>query len=159
MVDHVTGLTIAPALARDPEVGRLLDALTAELASSGYTEEQSFGYSVDQLEHSNVYLVGARVLDRLVGVGGIELQDGGVAELKRFFVAPGERGRGIADAIMTALLDHARVNGVQVVRLETGDQQQAAQTFYRRHGFVDVPRFGPYESSETSVCMQRTLHR
>jgi putative acetyltransferase len=31
--------------------------------------------------------------------------------------------------------------------------------FYRRHGFAEVPRFGPYVDSATSVCMQRDLSR
>jgi putative acetyltransferase len=150
-------LTVAPALARDPEVNHLLDALTAELATGGYTAEQTFGYSVEQLEQSDVHLVAARVSGRVVGVGGIELQEPGVAELKRFFVTPGERGSGVADAIMASLVSHAVVNGVRVLRLETGDRQQAARAFYRRHGFVDVPRFGPYAFSETSVCMERAI--
>jgi putative acetyltransferase len=159
VVDQLPGLTVAPAAARDPEVSQLLDALTAELAASEYTAEQTFGYSLEQLEQSNVHLVAARVLDRVVGVGGVELQDHGLAELKRSFVAAGERGNGVADAIMAALVEHARVNGVQVLRLETGDQQFAAQAFYRRHGFVGVPRFSPYEFSDTSVCMQRTIEQ
>ena len=54
-----------------------------------------------------------------------------------------------------ALLNHAAAHGVVLLRLETGDRQQAAQALYRRHGFVEVPRFGPYVGSATSVCMQR----
>ncbi len=38
-----------------------------------------------------------------------------------------------------------------------GDKQHAAQAFYRRHGFAQVPRFGPYVNSETSVCLQRPV--
>ena len=159
VVDRVPGLTIAPVAARDPEIGRLLEALTAELAANEYTAEQTFGYSLEQLEQSSVYLVAARIFDRVVGVGGIELQDHGLAELKRFFVTAAERGSGVADAIMATLVEHATANDVRVLRLETGNQQQAAQAFYRRHGFVDVPRFSPYEFSDTSVCMQRTLER
>jgi putative acetyltransferase len=45
------------------------------------------------------------------------------------------------------------------VRLETGDKQRAAIAFYRRRGFVEIPRFGPYIASQTSVCMQRRLRR
>jgi putative acetyltransferase len=157
VTDPVPDLKIAAAAARDPEVGPLLDALTAELAGAGYTAEQTFGYSLEQLEQSDVYLVVARVRGRAVGVGGIELQDPGVAELKRFFVTPDQRGNGVADAIMATLVEQAILNGVRLLRLETGDQQHAARAFYRRHGFADVPRFSPYESSDTSVCMQRVI--
>jgi putative acetyltransferase len=94
---------------------------------------------------------------RLVGIGGLELQAGATAELKRFYVEPGHRGSGVADAVLGSLLAYGREQGVRVVRLETGDRQHAAVAFYRRHGFVEVPRFPPYLASETSVCMQRDL--
>ena len=147
---------VAAVQARDPEVIALIDALTRELAGGGYTPEETFGYSVDQLERSAVHLVGARVGGRLAGIGGVEV-DGEAAELKRFYVAPEHRGAGVADAVMAALVEHARERGVRVLRLETGDQQHAALRFYRRHGFAQVPRFAPYTESATSICLQRAL--
>jgi len=104
-----------------------------------------------------VHLVGASVGGRLVGIGGIELQGGGFAELKRFYVVPDLRGNGLADAILDALERYAGDHGVGVLRLETGDRQDAAISFYRRRGFQMIPRFGPYVGSEASVCMQRDL--
>jgi putative acetyltransferase len=150
-------IAVAPVDLRDPDVLRLVEALTAELAGSGYTPEQTFGYSPEQLERSGVHLVGAEVAGRLVGIGGLELQDGESGELKRFYVRPEHRGSGVADALMAALVAYAQQHAVRVLRLETGDKQQAAIAFYRRHGFVEVPRFPPYTDSETSVCMQRDL--
>ncbi len=149
--------TVAPVDVRDPEVLTLVDALTAELAGSGYTEDETFGYSPDQLERSGVHLVGARAGGRLAGIGGVELQDDDIAELKRMYVVPACRGTGAADALMASLVEHARAHGVRVLRLETGDKQHAAVAFYRRHGFAEVPRFPPYVDSATSVCMQRDL--
>jgi putative acetyltransferase len=143
----------------DPQVAALLDALTSELALAGYTVEQTFGYTAEQLQRANVFLAGAAVDGQLVGVGGLELQADGVGELKRFFVMPEHRGTGVADAVLDALLAYAEGHELDVVRLETGDKQRAAIAFYRRRGFVEIPRFGPYRSSETSVCMQRTLLR
>lgn len=149
MSNHVAEVVSA----RDPEVAALLTALTADLA--GYAPEESFGYSVEQLEAKGVRLVGVRVDGVLAGIGGIELQGDGLAELKRFYVVPQHRGAGVADAVITALLAHAAEHAVHTVRLETGDEQLAAIGFYRRHGFVEVPRFPPYVDSATSVCMQR----
>jgi putative acetyltransferase len=146
---------VVPVDVRDGSVVALIDALTAELAG-GYAAEETFGYSAEQLEQAGVHLVGACVGGRLVGIGGIELQDG-AAELKRFYVRPEHRGTGVADELMGALVDHAARHRVEVLRLETGDKQHAAMAFYRRHGFVDIPRFGPYVDSGTSVCMQRRV--
>ena len=150
-------IAVSPASVRDPAVARLLDALTAELATSGYTEAETFGYSADQLEANGVHLVGAWVDDDLVGVAGLEVQADGYAELKRFFVGPAHRGAGVADRLLDVLVGQARARGAGVLRLETGDKQHAAIGFYRRHGFEVVPRFGPYVDSATSVCMQRPL--
>lgn len=150
-------ITVAPVGVRDPEVLDLIGALTVELAGGGYTPEQTFGYSAEQLERSGVHLVGARTDGRLVGIAGLERQGDGVAELKRFYVRPEHRGRGVADALISALVAHGRHHGVRLLRLETGDQQHAALRFYARHGFVEVPRFPPYTDSETSVCMQRDI--
>ena len=150
-------LDLAPVTVGDPGVADLIDALTVELADGGYSDEETFGYSLDQLERSGVHLVGARSEGRLVGIGGVEVQDSGFAELKRFYVDPARRGQGVADALIEALIEHARSRGATRVRLETGDQQHAAMRFYARHGFAVVPRFGPYVDSATSVCMQRVL--
>lgn len=134
----------------------LLGSLTTELAREGYTASETFGYTLDQLEQSPVHLVGARVHDQLIGLGGLELQQDGVGELKRFFVIPEHRGSGVADALIIALIEYAQANHVQLLRLETGDKQHVAIAFYRRHGFVEIPRFGPYVRSAASYCMQRT---
>lgn len=151
-------IDVRPVEVRDAAVLALLDALTEELAGGGYTEDETFGYSLEQLEHSGVHLVGARVDGALEGVGGVELDDAGAGELKRFYVSPAHRGTGVADALIGALVEHATSEGAQVLRLETGDRQHAAIAFYRRHGFRVVPRFGPYVESATSVCMERPLH-
>jgi putative acetyltransferase len=157
MTSGAPAALVMPVCARDRDVGALLDALTCELAAAGYTADETFGYTVDQLEQSSVHLLGARVDGRLVGLGGLELQGDGHGELKRFFVLPGHRGRGVADAVITGLIRYARVNGVRLLRLETGDKQYAAIAFYRRHGFVETARFGPYRHSATSYCMQRSV--
>jgi putative acetyltransferase len=87
----------------------------------------------------------------------VELQRDGLAELKRFYVIPEHRGTGVADALLHALFTYAGQRGVHTLRLETGDRQSAARAFYRRHGFVEVPRFPPYQASERSICLQRAV--
>ncbi|MEJ5913624.1 GNAT family N-acetyltransferase [Pseudokineococcus sp. 1T1Z-3] len=154
-MDH--DLHVMPVDAGDPEVLALLEDLTEELAAMGYTAEETFGYTPERLAASAVELVGARRGGRLVGVGGVEPDGEGGAELKRFYVEPSSRGAGVADAVLDALLDVARASGADVLRLETGDKQAAAIAFYRRRGFEVVPRFGPYVDSATSVCMARRL--
>ncbi|WP_298990020.1 GNAT family N-acetyltransferase [uncultured Pseudokineococcus sp.] len=153
----MTTVDVAPVDVRDPAVLALVDALTAELATGGYTEDETFGYTPEQLAASAVHLLGASMDGTLVGIAGVELDDEGGGELKRFYVAPAHRGSGVADALLEALVAHARERGATVLRLETGDAQAAALRFYARHGFRRVPRFGPYVDSATSVCLERRL--
>lgn len=134
----------------------LLAALDAELAAEGYTPEQTFGYDVTTLVESCVLLVGAFRDNALVGIGGVQMAET-AAELKRCYVVPEHRGTGVADAILDVLIGEATQAGVTLVRLETGMHQHAALRFYRRHGFHDIPRFGPYVDSATSVCLARDL--
>lgn len=155
MAEAVPAPQVDVVSAWDSEVIALLDELTSELALGGYAATETFGYSLEQLESSQVYLVGAHAGGRLVGVGGVELQDPGIGELKRFFVLPEYRGTGVADALIIALIEYATDDGIAVLRLETGDKQQSAIAFYRRHGFVAVPCFAPYLQSATSLCMER----
>jgi len=150
-------VVVEAVAASDASVAALLAELTIELAGGGYTAEQTFGYSIAQLADRGVHLVGAWQGGTLVGVGGVELADDGTGELKRFYVLPGHRGAGVADAILAALVSHARSRGAVALLLETGDKQHAAMAFYRRNGFHEVPRFGPYVNSATSVCMRRAL--
>ncbi len=143
---------------RDPQVLDLVHALDVELSAGGYTEDQTFGYPPEKLERSAVHLVGARAGNgRVLGIGGVEVAGDGTAELTRMYVRPAARGAGTADAIVAALVEHAREHGVRALRLETGDQQHAALAFYRRHGFAEIPRFPPYTDSATSVCMELVL--
>jgi putative acetyltransferase len=142
--------------AYDAAVGVLLAALDAELATGGYAPDEQFGYDVHRLAETGVHLVGAWRDGRLVGIGGLEIS-GEDAELKRFYVDPAHRGSGVADEILQALVAHAAAAGVKVLRLETGNRQHAALRFYRRHGFRDIPRFGPYVNSPTSLCLARDL--
>ncbi len=134
----------------------LLRELTAELASGGYAPEETFGYDAEQLLERGVRLLGAFTERELVAMGGVEI-DGEDAELKRFYVRPEHRGSGAAQQILDALVAEAERSGVRRLRLETGIHQHAALRFYRRNGFVDIPRFGPYVDSETSLCLERVL--
>lgn len=86
----------------------------------------------------------------------------GFAEVKRMFVSHAARGQGIADAIMDRLAAVAREAGRPLLRLETGDRQQAAIRFYQRYGFGFCGPFAPYSTMPpkniaTSIFMEKSL--
>jgi GNAT superfamily N-acetyltransferase len=93
-----------------------------------------------------------------VGCGALRLLDAETAELKRMYVSPLVRGKGLGRRLMGALEAEARVLGVRRLVLETGIRQSAALALYRATGFQPIPLFGEYRlSPETSVCLGKNL--
>jgi GNAT superfamily N-acetyltransferase len=86
------------------------------------------------------YLVGLEGSAAVAG-GGLRRLDDGVAEIKRMFVRPAARSRGVARALLEALEDAARDLGYERVRLDTGPKQLHGLALYRSAGYVDVPPY------------------
>jgi GNAT superfamily N-acetyltransferase len=103
-----------------------------------------------------VFLVARDEHGRAVGCGALRGQ-GEVGELKRMFVRPQSRGRGIAQALLARLEDEARARGFRVLRLETGSFQPEARGLYERSGYEPIPCFGPYAGAPHSRCYERHL--
>jgi GNAT superfamily N-acetyltransferase len=93
-----------------------------------------------------------------VGCGALRLVDTETAELKRMYVSPTVRGRGLGRRLVAALEAEARALGVRRLVLETGVRQAAALALYRGTGFHPIPLFGEYRLSPgTSVCLGKDL--
>ena len=73
--------------------------------------------------------------------GGIKRFADDVAEIKRMYVVPEARGRGVARALLARLEDEARALGYTTVRLDTGDRQPGAQRLYARAGYRAVGNY------------------
>jgi GNAT superfamily N-acetyltransferase len=73
--------------------------------------------------------------------GGIKRLPDGACEIKRMFVVPAARGRGVAGSLLVALEDEARALGYAVVRLDTGPKQPHAERMYRAAGYAEVTNF------------------
>jgi putative acetyltransferase len=85
------------------------------------------------------------------------VSDPAQAEVKRMFVAPSARGRGISRAVLCELEAWARERGLRELVLETGTQQEVAMALYESAGFVRTPNFGPYIGMPLSVCYVKPL--
>jgi GNAT superfamily N-acetyltransferase len=80
----------------------------------------------------------AYVDDQPVGCGGIKRLSAEAAELKRLYVAPEARNRGLARTLVGALENAARQAGYRLVRLDTGNQQPAALQLFRSIGYGEI---------------------
>lgn len=76
-----------------------------------------------------VAMIALRPLDRRTG------------EMKRLYVSPPARGRGLARTLILRLLDEARALGYQEIRLDTLPMMGDAQALYATLGFVDIPPY------------------
>jgi GNAT superfamily N-acetyltransferase len=92
-----------------------------------------------------------------VACGGWRVQGDGVVELKRMYVAPDARGRGLARAILAELELTAKRAGNAHLILETGQVQPEAISLYRSSGYADIPKFGYYKDSELSIHLGKSL--
>ncbi|MGH3037563.1 MAG: GNAT family N-acetyltransferase [Gaiellaceae bacterium] len=92
-----------------------------------------------------------------VACGGVCRYDETTAELRRMYVRPDARGRGLGRALLGALEDEARGLRYDFLRLETGDRQPEAMGLYVSSGYLPIPRFGPFADDERSVCLEKRL--
>src|SRR4051794_26394380 len=76
-----------------------------------------------------------------VAGGGIKRDQDGVAEIKRMYVAPAVRGRGLGRRLLDALEDQARARRYGRTRLDAGGRQPAAQAMYERAGYHAIENY------------------
>ena len=78
-------------------------------------------------------------------IGSVALRDlgNGAVELKRMYLRPDQRGRGLGKRLLALALDWARAHGMRAVRLDTSERMVAAQRLYEAHGFERVPGEAP----------------
>jgi ribosomal protein S18 acetylase RimI-like enzyme len=95
--------------------------------------------------------------EQAVGCGAVTLLEPGVGELKRFYVRPEWRRRGIARRLLDELEAVARSQGCALLRLETGTRQPAAIALYLAAGYRPIPRYGEYAEDPFSRCYEKRL--
>jgi putative acetyltransferase len=109
------------------------------------------------VEPDGVFLVVRDDDGAAVACGGIARFDAERAELKRMYVAPAARGRGLGRRILVELEDAARRLGYTALVLETGDRQPEALGLYESSGYERIPCYPPYDSRALSLCFEKRL--
>ena len=126
------------------------------LMESLFPPEDNFFLDIDQLCDETIHFFTARIGDDILGTGALA-QKGTYGEVKSMFVDEAARGKGIADALLRQIEDTARAEGLDTLKLETGNVLHAAHKLYRRHGFADCGPFGDYVQANSSIFMEKTL--
>lgn len=95
----------------------------------------------------------------LAGIGALKEFDAAHGEIKSMRTAPTHLRRGVARAMLTAIVGEARARGYARLSLETGTAPafDAANRLYEAAGFVDGPVFGDYPASPHNRFMTLDL--
>jgi GNAT superfamily N-acetyltransferase len=78
-------------------------------------------------------------------------------EVKKVFVSPQFRGRGISIRLMHEAELIARERGIKFLVLQTGDRQAEAIALYLRCGYIPIPVYGPYVVMSNALCFGKRL--
>jgi GNAT superfamily N-acetyltransferase len=97
--------------------------------------------------------------EKAVGCGAFREYSMDAAEIKRMFVRPENRGRGIAGQILTELESWAKELNYSECILETGLKQPEAIKLYQKSGYEKIPSYGQYLNVENSVCMRKLFNK
>lgn len=92
-----------------------------------------------------------------LGCGAIKEFAPGTVEIKRMYVVPGSRGKGIATNIISELEIWAGELSYAKCILETGKMQPEAISLYLKNGYKVIPNYGQYAGVENSVCFEKKL--
>jgi putative acetyltransferase len=92
-----------------------------------------------------------------VGCGAIKKYDEDIVEIKRMFVNPEYRNKGIATEILLELEQWAKELAYKTLILETGIKQPEAIALYKKNGYSIIPNYGQYEGVENSVCFTKII--
>ena len=104
------------------------------------------------------YVVVAYENNIAVGCGAIKEYEENVMEIKRMFVPPEKRGKGIASIILKELENWAKELGYKKCILETGEKQPEAISLYKKNNYRVIKNYGQYAEFEKSVCFEKVVN-
>lgn len=148
-------ITIKRTNASDKDFKHLLTFLDANLEENDGDEHWFFAQfnKIDQIKH--VVMVYADKTP--IGCGALKKYDDHRIEVKRVFVAPNHRNKGVASTLMQELESWAKSLGFKECILETGIKQVEAVSLYPKLGYQKIENYEPYIGVLQSVCFSKSL--
>ncbi|WTW93082.1 GNAT family N-acetyltransferase [Streptomycetaceae bacterium NBC_01309] len=138
----------------DPALAALTADAVAEL-DARYPEDAHEGRPLDP---GAEFLVAVDSEGTLLGCGALARLDAdGLVEIKRMYVPPAGRGRGVARQLLVSLEELAVAWGARRIQLGTGTRQPEAIGLYEKNGYVQIPVYGIYTSNPLCVCFAKDL--
>jgi len=148
-------MIITPVDPASPEAAALILELDLDIAAR-YPGSPINGIDAANFEKAGGYFVVARDGNQALGCGAFRPVVGDVcAEVKRMFVSPAARRRGVARVILRHLEAEIRRRGFQSIVIETGNLQTEAIALYESEDYFPIPAFLNYAASPISRCFAK----
>lgn len=95
--------------------------------------------------------------EEIIGMGAVRRLSDEICELKRMWFLRDYRGRGLGRKLAVELIEWARDNKYQIMRLDSGSPPlfAPAHSLYRSLGFIDIERYNDNEYA--TVWMEKRL--
>jgi putative acetyltransferase len=143
---------------RGPEIAAMLEEHLDDMRAAS-PPESTHALDLDGLRRPDITFWTAWDGNVLVGCGALKELDPAHGEIKSMRTAATHRGRGVASATLTRILEEAAGRGYRRLSLETGSGEffAPARTLYAKFGFVPCPPFADYWDDPNSCFLTREL--
>lgn len=148
-------ITLTKTNSTNPDFRAFVVELTAFFKEKN-GEKDDFYNQFNALDSINHVIV-AYQDGQAVGCGAFKKFEDKTAEIKRMFVKPECRSKGIATQVLTALETWALELGFTSCILETLKEHDAAVQLYAKNGYRVIPNYAQYIGVESSICMRKEL--
>jgi putative acetyltransferase len=157
MTDHTT-ISLEAGDPQGEDATRLLGEMRAEAVNrySDVFDTSGPPPANDPLVPRSAFLI-ARLDGWVVGCAALRPVDAETAEVRRMYVAPAVRRRGIARRLLTELERIAVELGYRLLRLETGNRQPEAVALYETNGFRRIRPYGCHVDDPLSICFEKKV--
>jgi GNAT superfamily N-acetyltransferase len=139
-----------------PSAQRLIDALQAEYVVRYGGPDETPVNSAEFAPPNGLFVVG-HLADEPVAMGGLRRHGADEVEIKRMYVEPHARGRGLSRVMLADLERRAVELGATRVVLETGERQPEAISLYRSSGYREIEGFGHYKCMPLALSFAKSL--
>ena len=148
-------ITIVRTNSKNKDFLELVQLLNDDLAERD-GEDHSFYSQFNKVDALN-HVVMAYEEGISLACGAMKTLISGTMEIKRMYVMPSNRGKGIALKILSALEGWAKELSYEVCVLETGKRQPEAIKLYERNGYKRISNYGQYIGIDNSLCFKKEL--
>ncbi len=131
---------------------RFLDADLAKRDGTNHAFYAQFN-TIDKIKH----VVLAYENEKPLGCGAMKEYEANTMEIKRMYVSPESRNKGIATKILSELEHWAGELSYARCILETGKKQTEAIALYKKNGYTLIPNYGQYAEVENSLCFEKEM--